>query len=79
MSSIETRIRKVESAIGQGSREAGARDLVSFCQEVGLIGPGEDIQKLVADFTNNGATLAGILREIDGTTLGPPSQREIRQ
>ncbi|MCX5829203.1 MAG: hypothetical protein NTV58_14545 [Deltaproteobacteria bacterium] len=75
MGSIESRIRKVESAIGQESREAGARDLVSFGREVGLIGPNEDTAQMVEDFIRTGFSVKSLLRDIDGLTLGPPSLR----
>jgi len=71
--SINSRIKKVEGIVGKDSTE-GARSLVSFMIEMGA--QIEDIEAAVAEFAQKGLTMHGLMKEMDGTSLGPPSLRE---
>ena len=75
MKEFHRRLQKLETQVGHDNIE-GARALVSLGRDVGLIGPDEDTEKLVADFANQGLSLVAILKEIDGQTIGLPCERE---
>jgi len=75
MSVLKRRLQKIEAKIGEGATE-GARAFCNFARELGVIGPDEDMEEHVADCVSRGVTLKGLLDEIDGTSLGPPSLRK---
>ena len=75
MSVLKSRLQKIEAKIGQGATE-GARAFCNFARELGVIGPDEDMGKHVEECVRQGITLKGLLDEIDGTSIGPPSLRK---
>jgi len=74
MKDFSNRIKKIESLMSEDKTEA-ARQLVSFMVETGLIEEAET-EAQVAEFAKEGLTMQKILKEIDGTSLGPPSLRK---
>ena len=73
MKDFSIRIKKIESLINKGETEA-TRQLVSFMVEIGLIKEA-DAEAQVTEFAKEGLTMQKILKEIDGTSLGLPSER----
>ncbi|MEN6621548.1 MAG: hypothetical protein ABFD50_08385 [Smithella sp.] len=74
MKDFSSRIKKIESLIDNDKTEA-ARQLVSFMVETGLIKEA-DAEAQVAKFAGEGLSMQKILKELDGTSLGPPSLRK---
>jgi hypothetical protein len=72
---IQARVTRLEGRIGQYSALADARALVSLLNEVDPFPEGTDLEQMSIDYAHKGLGLKAILKEIDGTSLGLPSER----
>jgi hypothetical protein len=77
MRAISRRVQLLEEQSNLKSDEEGARALVMFCLQFGMLAPDVDIESAVQQCVREGRTMAKLLAEVDGKTRGLPGPHEM--